>query len=191
MVEITQGTYDGLATALLWQAKKNRAKYKYSEDSMARCAGIVGQEGQPSTMIPLMWENNEEKQRMFYALSMTAKGADARAVFLIMDSRWVESTSFTEHFKIPSVAELGVEQFQARYMEVMKDYDNSIQNLPRHLWMDAVAVVLKGPGIKPVVKLASYIQGPNDTVEYTGRQFFDGDEWRAIVNFLPDWWMAQ
>lgn len=191
MVEITQERCEELAAALLWQAKKIRAHYKYSEDRMARCAGIVGQDAQPSTMIPLMWENNHEKDAIFYALALTAKAADARAVFLIMDSRWVESTSFTAHFKIPTVKELGVDGFQDKYMEVMKDYGYSIANLPRHLWTEAVTVILKGPGIAPIMKLASYVKGPNDTVQYTGKQFFDGEEWKAVVNILPDWWTVQ
>ena len=191
MVEIKQETYEALVGGLLLRAKLVRAGYKYSEDKMAYCAGIVGQDAQPSMVIPLTWGSDLEKRAMFHALSMTAKAADARAVFLIMDSRWVESTSFTAHFKLPTVAELGVEQYQTKYMEVMKDYGYSIQNLPRHLWTEAVCVILKGPGITPIMRLASYVEGPNDSVQYTGKQLFEGNRWRAVVNTLPDWWTVQ
>jgi hypothetical protein len=187
----TQENYEKLVEGLLWRAKKIRAQYKYSEDEkMAQCAGIVCDGFQPSTMIPMLWKDEEEKRRMFLALSMTAKAADAKAVFLIADSRWTLSTAMCEHFNIKPPGKNDFEEYKRIYGEVMKRYNFEIKRLPRHLWKEAVMVALKGPGIKPILRLASYVEGKRDSVEWLKNEPFEGNDFTQI-NLLPDWWVVQ
>jgi hypothetical protein len=194
--EETQELYERLAMGLLYRAKIIRAQYKYSEDKkMAQCAGIVGEGASTSGMIPMFWKDEEEKRRLFLALSMTAKQTNAKAVFLIADSRWTNSTLMCEHFNLPNPlnkGDKGFEDFKREYQKVMSRHNYEIRRLPRHLWNEAVIVALKGPGIKPILRLASYVEGKRDTVEWLKEPpIKPDDESRAQINLLPDWWTVQ
>jgi hypothetical protein len=194
MIEATQEMYDEMVEKLLQKAKLTRAKYRYSEDKMAQCAGVVLPSGLPA-MIPLNWKTEREKDNMFRALSMTAQQMEAMAIYLIGDTRWCESGPFCKHFKIPDPAkgECEIEEYKRGYLAVMKRYDYQIKNLPRALWTEAVSVSLKGPGITPRLRIASYVEGRRDTVEWIPSPFGDkpNQDLQAQINVLPDWWTVQ
>jgi hypothetical protein len=188
-MELKQEMFDGIADNLLQTAKRIRGGYKYSEDEkMAQCAVLITPDGKLS-MIPMLWSDTQEKHRKFRALYLTAKEADASAIALIADSRWLESPLFCEHFKIPTPLEIGIEQFQKKYLEILRRYGGEIKNLPRYLWKEAVIVCIKGPGIEPRIRMAPYVEGRRDAVEWLPPRISDHD--KSKIYMLPDWWTVQ
>jgi hypothetical protein len=189
MEQVEQTMFDQIADEWLRIAKSNRARYKYSEDErFVQCAGIIAGDGEIS-MIPLLWRDNKEKYRRMLALSLTAKAANAVAIVMVADSRWTQSPELCEYFKIPTPLEVGIEEFQRLYMEILKRYGGEIRKLPRQLWKEAVMVCLKGPGLTPRIRMAEYVEGRRDTVEWISTLGNGYD--KANINMLPDWWTVQ
>ena len=192
-MELNQELFEQIGERLLKQAKMVRASYKYSEDEkMAQVAGVITPNGNVS-MLSLLWRDNEEKRQKMRALCLTAKSVDALAVALITDSRWCDGVKFAEYFKIePPTAATGekFEEYQRNYLKILNRYGGSIKNLPRQLWNEAVIIALKGPGIKPRMFMASYVEGRRDTVEWLPPKP-PSESYEVMINLLPDWWTVQ
>lgn len=177
-----------LLEVTLAQAKQERAAWRYSEDEkMGNTCIAIGPEGQASA-VPLRWRNNDEKHFKMKALAKAARACRTQAIVLVSDTRWLKADIFALHFGLPQPAECGLENFQQRYLAIMATmFDGQIKNLPHELWNEAVIAAIKGPAIKPQVRMASYCQGPNDEVVYTTGMDDKGDE--AFLNIIPDWWI--
>jgi hypothetical protein len=177
-------TLDGL----LIEAKAERARYHYSEDEcMGNTVVVIGPEGERG-VLPLNWRDADEKRHKMYAVAKAAKETDAQAIILITDTRWVKGDIIGLHFGLPSIEEVGVHEFQKRYWAILSSkYDGQIKNLPRELWNEAVLVAIKGPQIEPEMRMACYIQGPDDEVMYVNGDS-PPDAGVAQLYIIPDWW---
>ena len=176
--------------ALLKAAKTERASYRYSEDErMGNTAIIIGPDDQRA-IVPLNWKDAREKQGKMHVLSCAAAELHAQAIILITDTRWTKSDIFALHFGMKDVLEQGVEEFQKQYWAILSSmFDGQIKNLPRELWNEAVLVAIKGPAIEPQTRMASYLQGPNDDVVFTGDSpQSDQEMWKTELYVIPDWW---
>lgn len=174
--------------ALLIQAKKTRARFRYSEDEkMCNTVIVIGPQDE-SAAFPVIWNSDREKEIKMQSFAAAARHTQAQAIALISDTRWLMSDLFTLHFGLPDVAKVGVEEFQKRYLTIMETmFDGQIKNLPRELWNEAVLVAIKGPKIEPQTRMESYNCGPNDSVVFTGDSP-QSEMGTMQINIIPDWW---
>jgi hypothetical protein len=179
-----------LVHEMMETAKDNRASYKYSEDEkMMPVAIIVGEK--ETMVVGLKWKDNREKWAMMKTIGETARARNARVVGLASDTRWVKSDVLCRYYKrpLPDVADLA--EFKKWYFALLASVGGELKNLPREVWSEAVMVAAKGPEIGTITQLATYIEGPNDTVLF---QPSSADDISASANYtqdlqlLPDWW---
>lgn len=171
-------------------AKKQRSEIPYSKDESFTNTLIVLGPMLEAAAFPVIWEDNREKYIKMKAWSQAAKDADAHAIALVSDTRWTESNKFGAYFKIPNVKELGLEEYSKRYNEILRKppYNGELKNLPRSLWSEAIVVAVKGPTIKLQTRMARYVEGPRDTIQWLLPE--PGHEYKAAgFNLIPDWWV--
>jgi hypothetical protein len=184
MVDVKQ-----LLNGWLLVAKEDRARYSYSaEEAFIPKVAIIGPNDE-SFVTPAHWRDEAQKYAMMRAVAETARKLFAQAIVVASDTRWVESDTFCEHFKIEpmrSAARADVEEFQQRYYAILREHDGQIKNLPRQLWKEAVMVSIKGPRCGTHAMMAPYDRGPNDKVHFLPRE--EGLEHRYQMNLIPEWW---
>jgi predicted SpoU family rRNA methylase len=174
--------------ALLIQAKKTRASYRYSEDEKMMNTLIVIGPDDERAVFPVGWRDEREKRIKMDSFAHAARQLQAQAIVLISDTRWTMSDIFALHFGLTSIEESNVEEFRKRYSTILNTmFDGQIKNLPREMWNEAVMVAIKGPGIEPQTRMASYNKGPNDDVVFTGDNPHS-EMGRMQINIIPDWW---
>ena len=173
---------------LLIEAKKERARYKYSDDEqMGNTVVVFGPEGEKA-VLPLNWRDANEKWKKMNAVAKAAKDTEAQAIVLITDSRWVKGDIIGLHLGIAPIEEIGVAEFQKRYWSILSGkFGGQIKNLPRELWNEGVLVAIKGPQIEPQMRMACYNQGPHDDVVYVAGDS-PQDNGVTQLNVIPDWW---
>jgi hypothetical protein len=181
-----QEKIDGILEILLKEAKRTRAAIPYSkEDAMAQAVILIGPHLEIET-IPIGWRNEQEKYARMRIISDIAKELFCTAACLVSDTRWVHSDDIGPYLGIPPIAEIGVEAWSKQYGHILKEkYGEEVKNLPRHLWSEAVVVVMKGPRLNgPHFRAARYECGPNDTIRWLPT----ANEGVQHFNLLPDWW---
>lgn len=191
MVELEQSVLDGIADNLLQIAKQVRAGFRYSEDDrMVAMAALILGDGEVR-LTPLPWGDQAAKHKRLGEVARTARREGAIAIALISDARWVKSDSFCAYFGLPGVKEMEVEVFKGCYAKILGGYGGEMQRLPRQLWTEAVVVSLKGPGVEPRIRMAGYVEGRRDRVEWLPAVERDDAHTRVEVNMLPDWWVVE
>ena len=185
MALMTQEKFEELISMLLEKAKTNRMRYGYSGgDRFAHCAIVFGPSCEQAVM-PLKWQSDQQKDIVMDALSHAAGATNASAVVTINDTRWSDEDRFCKYFNVPSSEEIGFEEFQKRYYEIrMKHGNGDIAALPREIWDEAICVSGKGPKLLAQCRLASYREGPNDSLVWIE----DDKTQPADMLLLPDWW---
>jgi hypothetical protein len=149
-----------------------------------------------TTAMAVGWKNEEEKYRMMATAAEYARRSFCQAIVLISDTRWVTSDAFCKHFNIEPPASgqaFDVDAFQKRYLDILRQHDGQMKNLPRHVWHEAVMVAIKGPRCGTHTRMAPYDRGPGDTVHYlpTDEPPFghrEGTEYRQHMRLIPEWW---
>lgn len=173
---------------LLEVAKMRRASIPYSQnEGMENKIVFVGPHGEVESA-SIVWNDDREKHIKMRAVSKVAQEMLCSAVVMISDTRWTDSTKFGEYFHLPPIKEIGPEKWQKEYLTILGGvYGGSIKNLPREVWMEAILVVIKGPRLPIQSRMAPYIEGPNDSIQFVERAELNHDltHW----NLLPDWWM--
>jgi hypothetical protein len=174
---------------LLEVAKMRRASIPYSQnEGMEQKIVFVGPEGEVGSM-NLTWNDEREKYMKMRAVSKTAQANFCAAVVMISDVRWTNSDKFGKYFHLPTVEAIGIEKWQREYVTIINGvYGGLIKNLPRELWTEAVVTVMKGPRIPTQMRIASYIEGPRDSILFLNNE----DELKQDTthfNLLPDWWV--
>lgn len=185
----TEDTLDAAALlhGMMETAKGCRAMYKYSEDEKMMPVCIIV--GQAETMVVgTKWRNEEEKWAMMKIISNTAREHKARIVGFATDTRWVKSDKLCAYYNHPLPELENIEGFKKWYMELLRSVGGSVKNFPRELWDEAVMVAAKGPEIGTIVKMETYIEGPNDTVVFSGTSDDPSQNYRHDLKLLPDWW---
>lgn len=186
-MELNKENIGALLDSLLMTAKAERARIPYSQDEgMRQYVLAIGPNGE-AEMLPIQWRDEREKYFKMKAVSKVAQDTLCSAVVLISDTRWTNSDKFGDYFHIPPVKEIGLEKWRKEYHTILGGmYGGLIKNLPRELWSEAVIVIIKGPRIKCESRMAPYVEGPNDTIQYTE----ETDSFAGIkeFNLLPDWW---
>ena len=189
-LEDLQKTFDINDALDAWMkvAKKQREAIPYSQDeNFPNILIVLGPHLELATF-PVTWESHREKYYIMKAWSEAAKVAKAHAVALVSDTRWTESDDLAAYFKIPDVEQLGLEEFRKRYNEILwkPPYNGEVKNLPRHLWKEAIVIAVKGPTVKLQTRMARYVEGPRDSIEWLG----NAPEMEAArFDLLPDWWV--
>lgn len=186
---ITKMRMHEMMVALLKIAKEIRAQdgYKGGDEKFPTTALMFVPDLDPST-IPLAWDTNEQKRRIMKALAATARIAGAEAVAIISDTRWTESNRVSEYFNLPTVKQVGFDEFARLYNKLrIERYNGEIKNMPREVWNEALSVIMKGPHLEPQVRTAHYREAPNDGIEWTEEETMKADN-RAQFMMLPDWW---
>ena len=173
---------------LLEAAKRRRASIPYSEnEGMEQTIVFVGPTGQVGS-VPLTWSDEREKYAKMKAVSQVAKDTFCAAIVMISDTRFVQSEKFEKYFHLAPVSETGFEGFQKEYITILNGiYGGLVKNLPRELWTEAVVVVIKGPLIPARNRMAAYIEGPNDSIQFIETKDMKSDGTK--FNLLPDWWV--
>jgi hypothetical protein len=175
---------------MLELAKTERAHFKYSGDEKFGPTAVVVGSDSSIESFPLNFRDEDEKQKMGRSIATIALGRRAFAVVLISDTRWINSDRLTEHFRMKPVAEIGIEQFRRDYHKILAAHGGQIKNFPRSVWNEAVVVAVKGPTIDTAIRMANYIEGPDDTVEYAYVEDqtppFGGE-----LELIPDWWVKR
>jgi hypothetical protein len=168
-------------------AKKNRERIPYSQtDAFANAVLLIGPTFEVACL-PGLWRNEEEKYRFMGAVRKTAEASLSMAVVLITDTRWVEGDKIAPLLGIPTVEELGVEEWQTRYRRaVTEKFKGYVGNMPAEWYSEAVMVIAKGPGFGTIARSARYEKGPNDSIKWLS------ENWTEMgvhhFNLLPDWW---
>lgn len=131
-----------------------------------------------------------------------AEGVDDRARFLIRnlvvglfraerlyaailqsDTRMADMHKFVEHFGLSY--EMGAERIQEEYYRILTEqFGGWMENLPRHLWYDAIATTVKGPKVPALLVRSRYHGDEQDRVVWDESQEVTG----VISEILPDWW---
>lgn len=186
---ITNESADSLITGMLEVAKNIRAEYKYSEDEkMTPTVIILAKE--EHVIIPLHYRNETEKRSMMRVVGVRAKAADAEAVAVASDVRFANSDDLAKYFKMADPREVGTEKFIEEYHRILSRYGGEIKNLPREVWNEAVCCFIKGPTIGIHCKMTYYVEGPDDTVQYTKESSSgDTEDNKAKCGMIPDWWL--
>jgi hypothetical protein len=173
-----------LMNHMLSVGKSNRERAGYKDENFLPVANIIGPNGE-SALAPLRFRDDREKHILMNALSTAARAEGAQAIVIVSDTRFTESPAFGEYFSIPK--NTPVEKFQQDYLRILREgYGGEIKNLPRELWKEAVCVAIKGPLIRSRLKMAYYVEGEGDRVEWVeGDGLKAGD---ALFHMIPDWW---
>jgi hypothetical protein len=174
---------------LIEVAKEKRAEdgYKKGDERFVPVALLFVPDLDPA-VIPLTWDTNDQKRNLMRALSLTARQVGAEAIALITDTRWTNSERISEYYNLPTVAQVGIEEFGRLYNKLRNErYDGEIKNMPREVWEEAVTVMMKGPGLTPQVRMAHYKEAANDGIEWLEEKTTNADN-RAEFMLLPDWW---
>lgn len=173
---------------LLDVAKIRRASIPYSDnEGMEQKVVFIGPQGEVAS-VNLTWNDEREKYAKMKAVSKTARDTFCSAVVMITDTRWTKSDEFGEYFHLPPVKEIGFEAWRKEYHTILNGiYGGLIKNLPRQLWTEAILTIMKGPRIKCQSRMASYIEGPNDSIQFIETDQLNQDT--TQFNLLPDWWM--
>jgi hypothetical protein len=193
MVTMTE-KFDKVDGALLLRrmmdvAKEARAQYKYSEDEKMMPVAIVIGASLDVQVIGAAWRNQKEKWIMMRAVSDLARARKASIVGFASDTRWVDSTRLCKHYNRDPLELNKLEDFKKWYLELLRSVNNEIKNLPREVWSEAVMVTAKGPDIGTMMEMASYIEGPNDTVLFKpGEIDKPVNNYEHDLKLLPDWW---
>lgn len=184
-----------LLNQLLLIAREDRARKPYSADeSFVPKIMFVGPNDE-CVLGAMTWRDEREKYAKMAAAAEAAKGMFAQAIAFVSDTRWLQSDKFNEHFKIDGPAkpfnDKNMREYQTRYYAILREHGGQIKNLPRHLWNEAVVAAIKGPRCGTHTRLAPYIQGPGDKVQYippTGAMGAKDDNWEERMNLIPAWW---
>lgn len=173
---------------LLEVAKMRRASIPYSQnEGMEQLLVFVGPHGELETQ-NMTWSDEREKYAKMRAVSQLAKELLCAAIVMISDTRWTKSDKFGAYFHLPPISEIGFEGWQKEYKTILNGiYGGLIKNLPRELWSEAILIVIKGPRIPCQSRMAAYIEGPNDSIQFIETEGLDYD--KVKFNLLPDWWV--
>jgi hypothetical protein len=173
---------------LLEAAKWRRASIPYSDnEGMEQMLVFVGPQGEIASQT-MTWNSEREKYAKMRAVSEVAQKTFTVAIVMISDTRFVRSEKFEKYFHLPPISEVGLEKFQQEYKTILNGiYGGLIRNLPRELWTEAVMTVIKGPLIPCQSRLAAYIEGPNDSIQFIETEDTKGEGTK--FNLLPDWWV--
>lgn len=173
---------------LLEAGKQRRASIPYSEnEGMEQMLVFVGPHGEIETKA-MTWDDDREKWAKMRAVSKVAGELGCAAMAMISDTRWTKSDKFGEYFHLPPISEIGLEKWKDEYHTILKGiYGGSIKNLPRELWTEAVLTIIKGPGIPCQSRMAAYIEGPNDSIQFIETEQMQHD--KTMFNLIPDWWV--
>jgi hypothetical protein len=182
-----------LVHGMMETAKGNRASYKYSEDEkMMPVAIIVGEK--ETMVVGIRWKDDREKWAMMKTISEIARARSARVVGFASDTRWVKSDVLCRYYKrpLPNLTRaVDLAEFKKWYFALLASVGGGIKKLPREVWSEAVLVAAKGPEIGTITRLASYIEGPNDTVLFqpgAADEMASSFEYIHSLKLLPDWW---
>jgi hypothetical protein len=140
------------------------------------------------TKITVRLRNDEEKQRKFYAMSMTARMAQVTAIMLVSDARETKRNKVDEFLKLkPCQGVQDLNRYSRDYAQAMRKYDGYLGNLPHDCYEDSIVAAIKGPKVKPQVMIVTY-------KKIEGRLVFDEpvgpthDGGHCEMRSLPDWW---
>ena len=180
------------ATALVYgmmeTAKSIRAQHKYSEDEamMPVCIIVCPEQ---TIIVATLWQTHAEKRAMMKIISNTARIHKARIVGFATDMRTVKSDKLCSYYNRPAPELPNMEEFKKWYVQLLDSVGGCVKNLPRELWNEAVMVAAKGPEIGTMVKLANYVEGPNDTVLFKADIIDEpGINHQYDLKLLPEWW---
>jgi hypothetical protein len=173
---------------LLEAGKWRRASIPYSQnEGMEQMLVFVGPHGEIESKV-MTWNDEREKYAKMKVISKIAQETFCTAVVMISDTRWTKSDKFGEYFHLPPISEIGLKKFQQEYHTILKGiYGGSIKNLPRELWTEAILTVIKGPRIPCQSRMAAYMEGPNDSIQFIETEQMQHD--KTMFNLLPDWWV--
>lgn len=180
---------DVILDKLLVVAKAQRASIPYSKDEgMPLTLVVIGPTGEVET-VPITWRSEREKYAKMKAVSETAKETFCSAVVMISDAQWTNSQEFSAYFHLPPISEIGLEGYKKEYTTIVNGiYGGLIKNLPRELWTEAVVLAIKGPRIPCTLRMAPYIEGPHDSIQFVETKDKLSMDTVAF-NLLPDWWV--
>jgi len=173
-----------MMSMLLEHAQKIREGYKYSADEkMIPTAFILSD---PTIeVIAMQWKDNKEKYRMAAMVNHEARRRKAKSLSFVTDTRWVEGATFAEYFKLDDPQKMGMDEFQRTYHRILAAHGGEVKNLPRQLWKEAITVFTNGPDFPLTVQMASYEEGPNDSIIWLPPQL-NHDGYKS--DLLTDWW---
>jgi hypothetical protein len=120
--------------------------------------------------------------------NLEARRRNAISLSFINDSRWVNGEVLAKHYGLELNAKdpKNFEKFHREYHRILAEHGGEVKNLPRQLWNEAIVVFTNGPDFPLTVKMAPYIEGENDTVQWTDDKVHRGDQFKS--DLLTDWW---
>lgn len=187
------GTDDEFLDALLEDesafAKRSREQARYNIEDVKPRVSLIGPSFQ-TVRLPLAWQSMDEKYHTMYIAGLLAKVTGAKGVMVMSDSRWLKSEDFCHHFKlsVPRTEE-GSKAYYEEYRKILKRYGGEMGNLPRHLWSEAMLVVLK-TRTNVRVKTQLYTRGSGTGVMWLPDQIKQdiGSTATYEDRLIPDWW---
>lgn len=167
-------------------AKKQREGVPYSHtDAVNPIILAIGPTLQPA-IIPVKWRDEVEKRIMMRAVSKVAQEMLCTAVVLVSDVRWIQSDKIAPRLGIPTLEEVGLEQWQKLYSDALyKKFKGYVGNMPADWYSEAMMVIAKGPTIGTMERMAVYEKGPNDSIKWL---LEEKNLSNSQFNLLPDWW---
>lgn len=124
-----------------------------------------------------------EARRAMPGIAEILRAFNAPAALVQSDSRQLDVNKFAAYFKL--AAKLTAREVLEEYQRVLNEhYEGTMANLPRELWYDALATVIKGPKMMPLLIRTPYHGDANGNVEWE-----ETLETGGLTDFLlPDWW---
>jgi hypothetical protein len=180
MVDVKQ-----LLDKLMMVAKDDRARLPYSDEEGFTPKLIFIGADDSIAVAAVGWNNERDKYAMLERAAEVARLTFAQAIVLVSDTRWITSDVFCAHFKIDPATVADVKAYQKVYLDILRQHDGQLKNLPRHLWNEAISVVLKGPMCGSHTRMAPYQKGPGDKVQYLPS---DDREKKTEIHLIPEWW---
>lgn len=162
-----------------FKAIQTKRTLKSSEEFLARI-DIVLPTGQIISSPPVSFSSPERKRNLMRALSIILGAIEAQAAIITTDARYLNHDAFVAYFEIKDSSR---EAFMTEYQRILAAHGNSMSNLPRQLWKEALCVTIVGKDVSRVA-LTEY------TIE-SGQYVFKPIEFIAgnvEVNLLPQWW---